>query len=457
MNAAAFLDRDNTIIENDGDLGDPSKVVLIQGAASAIASLRGLGYKIVVITNQGGVARGKYGEADVEAMHRRINEILHETSNTKIDRFYYCPYHPEGTVEKYRREHPWRKPQPGMFLQAAKDMEIDLSQSWTIGDMMRDVEAGAAAGTRTILLHPDGRLLPPLKVGPIGTGAMQAQLEQRSVPDYTARNMIEAVRIIAQQRRPDRYDEIWEKAEASRPKPAKAVLPDQENLPEPAVKVAVRQPRPPRPFRPWDTAPADDPAQGPPALSPVPPVPPAPPVASAPVAAPVPPTEAPPVPTSAAAQAAHASVATTPQAPAIPATPAPAAPTAAPLSKVEPPARAVTPAPATPAPAAPVPSTPAAEPAPEALADSEPVDTEPAARTSDPTMRQILQELRSQRAAVADFSYLRMFAVVLQMLAFVCLLGALWLGGDSAETFARWISVTIFIQLATIAALLFDR
>lgn len=438
MNAAAFLDRDNTIIENDGDLGDPSKVVLIQGAASAIASLRGLGYKIVVITNQGGVARGKYGEADVEAMHRRINEILHETSNTKIDRFYYCPYHPEGTVEKYRREHPWRKPQPGMFLQAAKDMEIDLSQSWTIGDMMRDVEAGAAAGTRTILLHPDGRLLPPLKVGPIGAGAMQAQLEQRSVPDYTARNMIEAVRIIAQQRRPDRYDEIWEKAEASRPKPAKAVLPDQEHLPEPAVKVAVRQPRPPRPFRPWDTAPPDDPAQSPPAVAQV--------LPTSPVPA------APSAPTSPSAPAAHAPAVTGSQAPAVPVTATPPIPTAAPLSKVEPPAPAVAPTPA-----APLPSAPAAHAAPEAMPEPQPADAEPTARTSDPTMRQILQELRSQRAAVADFSYLRMFAVVLQMLAFVCLLGALWLGGDSAETFARWISVTIFIQLATIAALLFDR
>ena len=69
MNAAVFLDRDNTLIDNDGDMGDPDKVHLIQGAGSAIASLRGLGYKVVVVSNQGGVARGKYTEQDVDAVH----------------------------------------------------------------------------------------------------------------------------------------------------------------------------------------------------------------------------------------------------------------------------------------------------------------------------------------------------------------------------------------------------
>ena len=116
MTAAVFLDRDNTLIHNDGDLGDPDAVRLIKGAASAIASLRGLSYKIVVVSNQGGVARGKFTEQDVQAVHERIAQLVKETSGTVIDRFYYCPYHPEGKTKKYRREHPWRKPQPGMIL-----------------------------------------------------------------------------------------------------------------------------------------------------------------------------------------------------------------------------------------------------------------------------------------------------------------------------------------------------
>ena len=170
MNAAVFLDRDNTIIHNDGDLGDPKQVKLIQGAASAIASLRGLGYLIVIVTNQGGVARGKYGVEDVDKVHEKITQLVYENAGAKIDRFYFCPYHPKGLVEKYTREHPWRKPQPGMLLQAAKDLQIDMDQSWMIGDALRDIEAGAAAGVRTILLKPDAQTLPPLKASEHGAG-----------------------------------------------------------------------------------------------------------------------------------------------------------------------------------------------------------------------------------------------------------------------------------------------
>ncbi len=185
MDAAVFLDRDNTIIHNDGDLGDPAAVQLIKGAASAVASLRGLGYRVVVVSNQGGVARGKFEEADVDAVNRRINDLIHATTGASIDRFYYCPYHPDGTVEKYRKEHPWRKPQPGMILQAAKDLKLDLSRCWTVGDAMRDVEAGAAAGTRTILLSAD---------------KAEATIVTAAPPDHIAESLIEAVRLIAQQR-----------------------------------------------------------------------------------------------------------------------------------------------------------------------------------------------------------------------------------------------------------------
>ena len=151
---AVFLDRDNTLIVNDGDLGDPNAVRLIDGVASALARLGGAGWRLVVVSNQGGVARGRFTERDVEAVNSRIVELIDEQTSTRglIDRFYWCPYHPDGTVERYRREHPWRKPQPGMLLQASRDMAIALEQSWLIGDQPRDVAAGQAAGCRTVFI-----------------------------------------------------------------------------------------------------------------------------------------------------------------------------------------------------------------------------------------------------------------------------------------------------------------
>ena len=154
MQPAVFLDRDNTLIANDGDLGDPSKVTLIEGVPEGLARLQDAGYRLVVVTNQGGVARGAYSESDVDAVHQCIAKLVDEAAGRSriIDRFYYCPYHPEGTVEEYRREHPWRKPRAGMLLQAAEDMGIDLAASWMIGDQPRDIEAGQSAGCRTVLL-----------------------------------------------------------------------------------------------------------------------------------------------------------------------------------------------------------------------------------------------------------------------------------------------------------------
>lgn len=149
-----FLDRDNTLIANDGDLGDPTRVSLLEGVPEGLLRLREAGYRLVVVTNQGGVARGRYGEEDVDKVHREIAGLLDQAAGRRglIDRFYYCPYHPEAILPEYRREHPWRKPRPGMLLQAARDLALDLSASWMIGDQPRDIEAGRAAGCRTVLV-----------------------------------------------------------------------------------------------------------------------------------------------------------------------------------------------------------------------------------------------------------------------------------------------------------------
>ena len=157
MEPAVFLDRDNTLIANGGDLGDAESVRLLDGAAEALSELREAGYRLVVVTNQGGVARGKFTEADVDAVHQRIAQLLDDEIHQPglIERFYYCPYHPQGTVAEYRRDHPWRKPNPGMILQASRDMELDLEHSWVIGDQDRDIAAGRAAGCRTLLICPN--------------------------------------------------------------------------------------------------------------------------------------------------------------------------------------------------------------------------------------------------------------------------------------------------------------
>ena len=149
MQPAVFIDRDDTLIANDGDLGDPAEVVLLDGASEAVTRLHEAGYLLVVVTNQGGVARGRYGENDVVAVHGRVHELLGAALPIS---FFFCPFHPRGTVERYTREHPWRKPAPGMLLEAAERLPIDLSRSWMIGDQERDAEAGRAAGCRTILL-----------------------------------------------------------------------------------------------------------------------------------------------------------------------------------------------------------------------------------------------------------------------------------------------------------------
>lgn len=164
MRSAVFLDRDGTLIANDGDLGDPAAVTLLPGAADACALLRRSGDRLlVVVSNQGGVARGAYDEASVDRTNAEIERQLGDATGLPrvIDGFYHCPFHPDGIVERYRRDHPWRKPAPGMLIAAARDLDIDLPRSWMVGDAERDVIAGRSAGCRTIRLARDAAAVRP--------------------------------------------------------------------------------------------------------------------------------------------------------------------------------------------------------------------------------------------------------------------------------------------------------
>jgi D,D-heptose 1,7-bisphosphate phosphatase len=182
---AVFLDRDNTIIDDPGYIGDPSLVRLLPGVEQAIKSLQAAGYKIVVVTNQSGIARGLLTEAMLERIHDELRRQL-AVKEAYLDAIYYCPYHPEGTVEGYAIDSGLRKPRPGMLLKAAGEMDLELAGSWMVGDSPRDIEAGQRAGCRTIRVRT--RQTAPKQ---------QMDQEDEGVQaDFTVRNLAEAAKII---------------------------------------------------------------------------------------------------------------------------------------------------------------------------------------------------------------------------------------------------------------------
>ena len=157
---AVFLDRDGTIIEEVNYLASPEQVRLIPGAADAVRAFNEAGVLVVVVTNQAGVARGYFPESRVAEVHEHLSALLAE-HGAHIDAYYHCPHHPTEGVGEYRVACDCRKPKPGLLLTAARELDIDLSRSWMIGDKACDAEAGAAAGCRTLLVRTGhGRDLP---------------------------------------------------------------------------------------------------------------------------------------------------------------------------------------------------------------------------------------------------------------------------------------------------------
>ena len=156
MKRAVFLDRDGTIVEDLDFLTDLAALRLLPGAAGAVRRLNDAGFLVVVATNQSGVARGFLTERTLREIHDQLASIL-AREGARVDAFYYCPHHPSVGPPEYRRDCPCRKPKPGLFLQAAKDLGIDLSASYGIGDSLRDAEAAKACGARPILVRTGPR------------------------------------------------------------------------------------------------------------------------------------------------------------------------------------------------------------------------------------------------------------------------------------------------------------
>lgn len=152
MRKAIFIDKDGTLIHDIPYNVDPALLRFNDGAAEALNIFHHMGYALIVISNQSGIARGFFSENDLHKLRIDLTERL-ETHGVKLDAFLFCPHHPDGVVAPYNIECDCRKPRPGMILQAARLYDIDLSRSWMIGDILNDVEAGNRAGCKTILLN----------------------------------------------------------------------------------------------------------------------------------------------------------------------------------------------------------------------------------------------------------------------------------------------------------------
>ncbi|MHC4949376.1 MAG: D-glycero-alpha-D-manno-heptose-1,7-bisphosphate 7-phosphatase [Planctomycetota bacterium] len=191
---AVFLDRDDTLVDDPGYIQRPEQVMLLPGAAEALVQLKKMGYLLVVVTNQSGVARGLVTEEDLEQIHQKLKSLL-AAEGAGIDAIYYCPYHPKGTLKDFSIESNLRKPNAGMFFQAEEELQVNLDQSWMIGDSYRDIQAGKAAGCHTILVDVPGKI--------------REKKETEPEPDRKAVNLREAVNII-------RMHEFHQRAQSSR-------------------------------------------------------------------------------------------------------------------------------------------------------------------------------------------------------------------------------------------------
>lgn len=173
MNRAIFLDKDGTLLEDVPYNVEPRLMKLAPRAAEALRFLAPK-YRLLVISNQSGVAHGYFAESALARVEQCLRQLLSQ-QGIGLDGFYYCPHHPRGQVAAYRCTCECRKPQPGMLLGAAQDQAIDLRHSWMVGDILDDIEAGTRAGCRTVLIDNGGET--------------EWQFGEHRQPDFIARDL----------------------------------------------------------------------------------------------------------------------------------------------------------------------------------------------------------------------------------------------------------------------------
>jgi histidinol-phosphate phosphatase family protein len=188
LRRAVFLDKDGTLVENIPYNVDPDRIRFLPGVEEGIALLAARGYALVVVSNQPGVARGKFPEAALAAVEAKLRAAF-DAAGTSLAGFYYCPHDDEGSAgapAPFRSAAcACRKPAPGLLLKAAQDLQLDLARSWMVGDILDDVQAGRRAGCRTVLID----------VG----NETEWRLQEDRMPDAVARHLGEAARLIAAQ------------------------------------------------------------------------------------------------------------------------------------------------------------------------------------------------------------------------------------------------------------------
>ncbi len=181
MNKAVVLDRDGTVNEEVGYLADLARLRLISGAGAAIRRLNEAGFKVVLVTNQSGVARGYFSENLVHEAHARLAAML-SPEGARIDAVYYCPHHPTAGNSRYTMDCDCRKPRTGLIDRAVKELTLDVNHSYMVGDKWSDIELAQRAGIRSVLVMSG--------FAPDDPGNRKPDLVHE--PDFIAHNLVDA-------------------------------------------------------------------------------------------------------------------------------------------------------------------------------------------------------------------------------------------------------------------------
>ncbi len=181
---AVFLDRDGTINKDKGYICQYSDIEIFPFAVPAVKEIKRRGFKVLVVTNQGSIAKAICTVEQVLDIHEQMDDYF-RSRGASIDEFYFNPYHEEGILPQFSIKHPWRKPEPGMLLQGALEFDIDLEKSYMVGDSARDIIAGKRAGCKTILVLTGH-----------GVRAVKELTDQNASPDFIAPTLWDALEFI---------------------------------------------------------------------------------------------------------------------------------------------------------------------------------------------------------------------------------------------------------------------
>jgi len=190
---ALFLDRDGTLVHASHYPSRPEQLRLYDNIGAALQVLQQqYDFRLIIVTNQAGIARGYFTEADLQRMHDYLTAEL-VALGVRVDGIYHCPHHPEGVIEGLAMRCECRKPQPGMLLRAARELDLDLERSWFVGDILDDVEAGNRANCHTVLVDLGTESLPrhPLRVPTfVASSSLHALHIIRHVEETTTPNLV---------------------------------------------------------------------------------------------------------------------------------------------------------------------------------------------------------------------------------------------------------------------------